>query len=132
MRTVLAALTLMLGVAACSDLTGPGAMTGTYELEAVNAQRLPFVADQSATYRLELARSTLTLNRDSTYTSTFTWRETIRGSTTTEVERYDGTYSRSGDDLYLYDSFDGSRTEAYFDGRALVVYDSGLEFEYRR
>jgi hypothetical protein len=131
MRATLAALALVFSVAACSDLTGPGSLTGTYDLRSVNGQGLPYTVDQSALYRLDLAGSSLTLHRDGTYTTTFLWRETIRGSTTTDTEHFEGTYSRSGDEIYLYDDFDGSTTIAYVEGSRVVIESEDLTFEYR-
>ncbi|HYD53081.1 MAG TPA: hypothetical protein VEA99_10650 [Gemmatimonadaceae bacterium] len=130
MRAVLAALALVISVAACSDITGPGS-TGTYDLETVNGRSLPFVVRSEIGYRLELTRSTLTLERDGSYTSTFTWRETENGQSFTDTERYSGTYERRGDDLWLYDDFDGSTTEAYWQGNRLVVLGEGVTYEYR-
>ena len=131
MRALFAALALVVSVAACSDLTGPGSFNGTYELEAVNGRSLPYVVDQDVGYRLELTRSSLRMERDGYYETTFTWRETIDGRSTVDTERYTGTFEREGNDVWLYDDYDGSVTRGYWSGNRLVVTASGMEYEYR-
>jgi hypothetical protein len=133
MRATLAALALVLSVGACSDIAGLGNLTGNYDLQRVDGQLLPYVADESlnGTYRLELTRSTLVLHRDGTYTTTFTWRETIRGSVVSDTETFDGTYERTGNDIYLYDDFDGTTTIARVEGGRLFIDSDGITFEYR-
>ena len=130
MRAALAALALVMSVTACSDITGLGDY-GTYDLRSVNGRGLPFVVENTSNYRLELVRSTLTLERGGEYSTTFTWRETEFGSTRTETERFTGYYEREGDDLWLYDDFNGDETYGYFDGRSLWVQAGGVEYEYR-
>lgn len=133
MRALFAALALVVTVGGCTDITGPGGLfDSTYELRTVNGQTLPYVVDQSTGYRLELTRSVLTLENDGYYTTTFTWRETINGRTTIlPPERFDGTYERSGNQLFLYDDEDGSVTTAFWENNRLIVTSGGAEYEYR-
>jgi hypothetical protein len=131
MRATLAALALVFSVAACSDLTGPGTLTGTYDLQRVDGRTLPYVTAQSVGYREELIGSSLRLDRDGYYETTFTYRYVIDGRSSVEQRAYSGTYERDGSDLWLYDDRSNEEYYAYWERDRVIVTSDGIEYEYR-
>ncbi|MGI8508970.1 MAG: hypothetical protein ACR2MQ_06565 [Gemmatimonadaceae bacterium] len=70
MKLITAAL-LTAGVAACSDVSGPSnqSAVGTYYLQTVNGNRLPYTFGQNGS-NVSIQADTYTLNNDYSYTET--------------------------------------------------------------
>lgn len=70
MKLLTAAL-LMAGVAACTDVSGPSnqSAVGTYYLQTVNGNRLPYTFGQNGS-NVSIQADTYTLNSDYTYSET--------------------------------------------------------------
>lgn len=102
-----AALLICLTVIACgSDAsTEPTAVTfaGTYTLQTVNGQKLPFVLIQQGANAATLLEDHLTIADGGSWSETESWRITANGSTTNQTIASAGTWLRSGNSLALTD-----------------------------
>lgn len=126
MRNLLAAACLLL--VACSDSTGPAAsVAGTYDLTAIDGERLPYeILGQ------EILSGTLLLREGGTFTSSIRSRyeDFVTGEMEEETETESGTYSRDGRSLFL--NFDGETEDAaatYEDG-TITVNTSLVSFRF--
>jgi hypothetical protein len=85
-------------VVGCGDSTGPGDITGTYALQSVNGQSVPFFWLESDHRDVELISGQFTLRADATFSNSFVFRTTQKpsGNVLTGEESYSGTYTVSG------------------------------------
>lgn len=113
-RLLVLALSLAIGLTAtaCTDSTGPSdSLAGTYQLESVNGSPLP-VTICGAGPCYDVLSADITLFSNGSYQSTNRYSDGI--------ERADGTWLLSGNNLVLVDSFDGYESFATVSGRRLT------------
>ena len=129
------ALAAAVAVAGCSDDgSGPDDdETGTYELETIGGDPLPYVIVQIAnTYKLEVLDGSITLRSNNTFETSGTLRETENGSSTTVTETDSGTYSLSGSTLILDFQDDEEPQTATLVGDRLTFTSEGLTFVFEK
>jgi hypothetical protein len=115
---------------ACSDSTRPEyTLTGTWSLQTVNGQPLPFTLPETGEV---VSAESLTLLASGRFTMTTTFRETINGNVTLESIPDAGTYVVSGMTLTLMYESDGSNDVGTVDGNMITLEDIGQLWAYRR
>jgi hypothetical protein len=104
-RLLVAAALVVGGAAACSDLTGfSGTADGTYFLQTVNGNPLPYTYNESGS-TISVQSSTYVLNSDQTYTALLSYTITTNNQTTTGSQSESGDWSQSGNVVTLTPTF---------------------------
>jgi hypothetical protein len=119
--------------AACDDDGGPELnVEGTYQLQTVNNQALPFVLDQEGTiYLEELLSAAITLNANGTFTDIATVRTTDNGVVTTESQPDGGIYTQNNSVVSLH--YQGGGTiNTTVNGNTMTIVGPGLTFVFRK
>jgi predicted small secreted protein len=130
---VIAAIALVSGIVACSDVVGIGNdFTGTYDLRSVNGFTLPTVIFDDGIEQDELLSETFTIYREGSYTDDYTLRTSSRSGQSTASYRDDGTWTRNGTHLEFVDSRLGATFSGELDGRTLTIAQGGDLYVYRR
>jgi len=113
----IALLALAITMVGCStDLTGPfGSVAGTYMLERINGDRLPYTFSNGVT----LLSDELTLFRDGSYEDVSRY---AAGSP--RVER--GFYENNDGAVYLQPEFSNEEYQGSVSGRVLTLFISGF------
>jgi hypothetical protein len=124
-RLITSVLALTFALACGSD--GPTAVAsvdGTWNLQSVNGQTLPFNLGTSGTTKFEVTSEKLDIS-GSTYTATTTIRQTTNGQATssTEVER--GTFSRNANTL-SFRADDGTIVTGTLNGSSISITSEGV------
>ena len=130
-RSLLSLLVSVLALS-CDDATGPDDLLGTWRLETVNGQSLPFILEQDATRKVELIGETVTLLASGRQTMVTSFRVTESGSVFTESIPASGDYTVDGSTLLLTFDTDEDRYTAIVNGDTMTIDDIGLRFVYRR
>ena len=124
----LAALT----ITACGDdPVGPDSIAGTYQLNTINGQPLPFTLIEDGSDRLELIAGTIVLRSNSTFTDSTTLRLTSGTTVQTEPTVATGTFAID-DDIITFTPTDSPPYTVTVSGSTLVQREQGLVLEYRR
>jgi hypothetical protein len=92
LAVLLAIAGLACGGSEISDVDSPG---GTYHLQSINQQAIPVIVSLTATTKLEVTASTLTLIGDREFENTTSFRKTEGGQVTLPSEVCRGIYSQS-------------------------------------
>jgi hypothetical protein len=127
---------LLLGSAAflsCDKATRPDEnLLGTWRLQTVSGQPLPYVLEQSATRNVELTGETVTLLASGRQTMVTSFRVTDNGTVSTENVPAPGSYTVNGSTLTLTFDSDTDVYTAIVNGDTMTIDDIGLRFVYRR
>jgi hypothetical protein len=115
---IIALAATVVALAACggTDATGPGNVSGTYNLQTINDSTLQHTTSESSTHKVEVLSSVITLNEDRTYAWVQTTRTTDSGEATTQTTTDTGTYSVRGSKITLKDSNGSSSGDVSFFG----------------
>src|SRR3569832_263903 len=90
-------LLVSLAAISCSDPASPkNELLGTYLLETVSGQSLPYILEQSATRKVELTGETVTLLAANRQTMVTSFRVTDNGVVTLENVPAPGNYTANG------------------------------------
>jgi hypothetical protein len=129
----LTAFATLLSVAACGDspTEASGSAVGTWHLQTVNGSPPPVTLLQLNGYRLEVIGGVLVINSNGTYANSFTYRETVDGTATTEQETDFGTWVQTGSTILLEDD-EGFQAQASVSGNQLTFIENGLTVRYAR
>jgi hypothetical protein len=129
MRRLLSLLIPMLAFA-CSDSTSPDVViVGTWNLETVNGNPLPFTLPGTGEV---VTAEAFTIQAAGRFTITTTFRVTSGGNVTSETIPDAGAYVVSGSTVtFTYDS-DGSQDIATVSGNTFTLTDIGEVWTYRR
>lgn len=133
MRRLLS-LALALAIVGCgSDSSSEptnASVAGTWSLVSVNGAALPFIL--SASPKIELLSSVVTVASNGTFTSSTQTRTTIGTQATTSTSTQSGTYTLSGSAVAIR-STDGSTVQAgSVSGNTLTLAQTGLVFVYQK
>lgn len=138
MRRILAVLLTATSIvlAGCGkDAIGPAQVAGTYTLQTVNGQPLPYTLGEDATSKTEILSQTFTLNVDATYSWVTTDRLTDNGQVTTDTDTSTGTYTVRGSTITIRD-VEGGSLDVMLTGDTLTMIIGPLFFgiilEFRR
>lgn len=133
LRRSLLFLLISFVVLSCSDSTGPNSnLVGTWRLETVSGQPLPFILEQDATRKVELTGETITLVASGRQTMVTSFRVTEGGNVFLESIPAPGSYTVNGSTLLLTFDGDESTYTATVNGNTMTIDDIGLTFVYRR
>jgi len=115
MRRLIPLVALAVAVACGSDSTTQptvASLAGTWTLQSVNGQPLPFTLTQTGTDKLELLSDVVTATSNGTYTEVVQFRTTINGQSTTTSDSDVGTFTVNGTAVTLSSSATGNITGA--------------------
>lgn len=130
-------LFLVIGLVGCNDITGLSSdVEGTYQLYAIDGQRLP--ATLETTYGYDVFRDgILRISSNGTFVETVEVEEVRPEGTDYVIDEERGSYDviRRGEMILYYDS--GGSIEAQYDSRSITLFvDLGFgdyfTIEYRR
>ncbi|MGI8619554.1 MAG: hypothetical protein ACR2L6_10795 [Gemmatimonadaceae bacterium] len=125
---IAAAALLGLVAAGCGGSDGinePQSVAGTYTLRTVNGAALPFVAFETAGYKLEVTGASYVLAASGTFTNSVSFRETEGGAVTTSTETLTGQYTVSGTTITFTDT-DGDVITGSLSGNTLQLSGDGI------
>ena len=133
LRRCLPALLVTFVLLSCSDSTDsePGA-AGTWQLQTVNGQALPFTLETGVGFKLELTGESMTLLETGSVSMMTMFRVTDAGVVSTESIPDSGSYTVNGSTITFTFSSDGSTPQATVTGDTMTLGDIGLTFVYRR
>jgi len=133
-RLAPAALFVLLGALACSsDSSGPEvSVVGTWQLQTVNGQGLPYVAAQAGSDKVELTADVLTVAAGGAFTQLTTIRITSGGTVTTQSIPDAGTYTINGTAVSFTFQSDGSSGTGTLSENSLTVAAQGFSLVYRK
>ncbi len=127
---------LAVSVAACgSDAPsdpGPVSAVGTWTLETVNGNRLPFLLDQRGNDRIELISASLDLKAGGTFSSTSAERSTVAGVTQDQSYVDPGHFTLAGAVVTFTFDADASVSQGTITSDVMTFNASGLLAVYRR
>ena len=132
LRASLLSLLASLVVLSCGDSTGPNRLVGTWRLQTVSGQPLPFTLEQDGTRKVELTGETITLLASGKQTMVTSFRVTEAGTVLVESIPAPGSYTVNGSTLTLTFDEDESVYTAFVNGDSMTIDDIGLTFTYRR
>jgi hypothetical protein len=132
LRRSLLSLLLSVVVLSCDDATGPDDLLGTWRLQSVSGQSLPFILEQDGTRKVELTGETVTLLASGRQTMVTSFRVTEGGNVFTESIPASGNYTVDGSTLLLTFDNDEDTYTAIVSGDTMTIDDIGLTFLYRR
>lgn len=132
LRRSLLSLLLPAIVLSCDNATGPDDLLGTWRLETVSGQSLPFILEQNGTRKVELTGETVTLLASGRQTMVTSFRVTENGNVFTESIPAPGNYTVNGSTLLLTFDNDDDEYTAIVNGNTMSIDDIGLTFVYRR
>ncbi len=118
---------------ACSDAVGPSErVAGTWRLQTVDGQALPFTLSETGTFKEELTGEVITLLAPGSLTIVTEFRYTDGGTVFAESVPDGGTYAVDGSTVTMTWASDGSTSTATVSGDTMTLHDIGLTFVYRR
>ena len=121
------------GTWACGgDSTSPSSVAGTYNLQTIDGQSLPFVIFQDGADKNEVMSGFERLNSDGTFSQSMTFRLTEGGQVSTETETADGSWRQSESAITLtYGGSVGTLTGS-LSGNTLTLVEQGLVLVFRK
>ena len=131
---LLALLAVPAGACGGDAPAGPAStsIVGTWDLQTVDGEPLPFVFSESGGDRAEISGNVLTLSADSSFAERFEYRRTVARQRTSGVAWYEGTYSvRERAVAFVYSS-NGSTVNGTVSQNGLRLSSAGFAFVYRR
>ncbi len=134
---LLAAVALVAGLAACSDLTGPsGSVNGRYVLRTVNGAYLPYGIgqDNNTGAYVEVYADTMWLDPSGSYEDRVTFRNSYNdGTVNFDQQIEDGTWTANNGSIQFYDQTDGGVTyQGSLSGSILTEIAQGYTQVYAR
>ena len=126
-----AVVSLLFVLTACLSSTEPESIYGTYDLQTIAGQPLPYVLFQSGADKMELTAGHQRLNSDMTYSSSATLRVTESGAVEIWPGTTAGTYTVNGSSLTFTPSDHDLEpyTGSLFD-KTLTIIEEGLAFVF--
>ena len=114
--------------------TGPSITTaGSYSLQSVNSQQLPYVILDDANGKFEILADTYAISGNGTYTGQTLVRSTINAEVQTDTLSSNGTYTRSGNSISLTDASDPTNTvTGTLSATGLTISVEGFVLVYQR
>ena len=129
--TVLSLISLL--IVGCGDDTGPDAgLVGTWRLQSVDGQPLPWILEEPGVDKLEVTEEIYTLREGGLFSMTTTFRVTDAGAVSSETVPHNGTYIVDGSSVTFTYTSDGSTDIAAIDNVTMTLDDIGHTFVYRR
>ncbi len=129
-------LSLVPVLAACGDQSPsqptPVTLAGTWALQSVNDEGLPYVVLEAGSNKLEITAGQLVLAIDRTFIQRTTTRTTTSGMAKTETQQAEGAYALHGDSLALT-YLDASTAPGKVNGNSITIGTSyTLLMNYRK
>jgi len=112
----------------------PAQITGTYTLQSVNGQSLPFViqVETAALYGITVTAGSTTLNQDMTASSSVTATYTDGATSTTTTVQDLGAYTYTGGAITVTWVSDGDSDSGSIVGSKLTLTDDGNVFLFQK
>jgi hypothetical protein len=132
LRRSLLGLLVCLTVVACRDSTSPVSLAGTWNLQTVSGQPLPYTLEDDGVTKIELTGESVTLLASGRQTMVTSFRVTDGGNVFLESIPAPGSYTVNGSTLLLTFDNDEATYTATVNGDTMTIEDIGLTFVYRR
>ena len=135
LRRSLLFLLMSVVLASCTDSNNTGPednLLGTWRLETVSGQGLPYFLEQNGAQKVDLTGETVTLLASGRQTMVTYFRTTEGSNVTTESVPASGNYTVNGNKLLLTFDNDTDKYTATINGDLMTIEDIGLVFVYRR
>jgi Lipocalin-like domain len=128
------AIVVILVAIACGDSTGPtpASVAGTWNLQAVSGNSLPYTLSQSQVVVTQISGGAIVATRARTFTDTITVKTIANGQTTTAKYADAGTYSLSGTAISFVFKSDGSTGTTVLRGDSVTLVSDGLSLLYTK
>ena len=134
LRRLIPLVALSVAVACGSDSTTQpttASLAGTWTLQSVNGNPLPFTLQTSGTDRLDLLSDVVTASANGTYTEVLQFRPTINGQSTTQSQSDAGTFTVNGTAVTLSSNQAGNITGA-LTGHTLTLTEEGFVWVFAK
>lgn len=129
-------LSVMCALAACGgdSPTAPtqASVVGTWQLQSVNGQGLPYIAEQVGADKVELTSDVVTAAAGGSFAEIVSYRITQGGQVSAYSESYAGTYTLNGTAVTFRWNDDGSIGTGTVSGSTLTVAGNGLSLVFRK
>jgi hypothetical protein len=123
---------LVVSVMGCGDGgTGPGSVTGRYELRTVNGGSVPYVLFTIGNDRYEVTSGSVQVSEDKSFTVVMNTKTTESGATTTDSETTTGTWTLAGDQITFKDG-EGTNTTGVITGDQLTFISDEISLVFRK
>jgi hypothetical protein len=133
LRRSLLSVVVSFVVLSCGDSTAPtNPLIGTWRLQTVSGQPIPYILEQDAGRKVELTGETVTLLASGRQTMVTSFRVTESGKVTLEDVPAPGSYTVNQSTLTLRFDTDSDIYTAIVNGDTMTIDDIGLTFLYRR
>ena len=113
----------------CGDSFSVDGVSGTYNLESINGQDIPF-SETIGTVTVE--SGTLRLNSDNTWSVSITTSRAEGGTTVTDTETESGTFTLVEPSTIRFTDSDGDTFAATWDGDTITITDDGDSLVFRK
>ncbi len=110
----------------------PASVAGTWNLQTINGQSLPFVIAQTGTNQEEIASDQLLVGSGGTFTETTVVKLTVNGQVSEETLGDAGSYSLNGTAVTFVFASDGSSGTGTLTGNTLTVAEGGYSEVYKK
>jgi hypothetical protein len=133
MRRLFALIVLLVPLlASCDSFTEPdNSHIGTFGLQTVNGNALPFLAAEAGDDKLEITEGFITTSEDGAFKNGFTFRETRGGEVTTIPQEMTGTFNRSSNEITFTDARGGSFMGS-LEGSTVTIVGQGATFVFQK
>ena len=128
-----------LGAGACSDSSGVDddddfEIAGTYTLQTINGNPLPFTVGQVGTsFKLEIMSDVFTINSNMTFRDISVTRVTEDGVPTTTTDTINGTWTANANKTTItFTDDEGTTLNANLTSTGMTASGQGFTFVYRR
>ena len=122
----------------CGDSFSADGVSGTYNLESVNGQDIPFsktftvVGIDFIEFTSEITSATLRLFSDNTWSLSSALSLTSGGTTITETDTRTGTFTLVEPSTIRFTANDGATFAGTWDGDTITIITGGDTFAYRK
>jgi len=124
-------ITVLLLLVSCGDSTGPETFPGTYVLQAVDGEPLPYLVAQAGSDKLEVTAGLLRIESDNTFTFSLTFLLTDDGNTEEATDDESGTWAVTGSVIALT-SDDGTSRTGTKSGNVIIVANAGVPWVFEK
>ena len=131
-RVASVVLTGVLLTACGGDAFSPENVSGTYNLETISGNPLPFSMTDASGITGTTTAGSIILNANGTMSISTTVTITIAGTTTTNTFGGSGTFELVAPSTIRFTASDGETTSGTLDGDRITIIGEGDSFVYRK
>ena len=130
MKRVMIALAFVSLVACSGDMTGSSTVTGSYVLQNINGQALPYTISGSGANKTEVLDDEYTFHEGGTYSRTAHSRVTVGGVASNTTLDDAGNYGLQATAVFLTSSRGNGDKVAQINGNTITNALEGIKIKY--